>query len=323
MTGLIVPYTGGSEIERAGAWAALPDDERRRRAMAAAQAHDGDTLAGLADAWLTLHGRAGATVSVHTRDAYRRGIAVLLMAWAQENLLRPRRDAGALWLRQMEDERLKPATIKQRLAAARTLYAALRWAGATEADPLRDAHPSKDKVPPWEKRQPYEPDEVGRLIATASGDDLALVLLGAHAGLRVSEMLALRWADVDLGRRVLVVLHGKGGSPRTVTMSKTLTAALTVWREACLRNQLGTARDHIIPYRSGFSARRRVRLLCAAAGVEPRAIHSLRHSAGTRLMEQTGSLEETARHLGHASVETSRVYAKWSNRRLQGSVGEW
>lgn len=159
----------------------------------------------MTDAHLTLYGRAGATVSRSTRRNYRQGVVALVAAWRQENLLRPRRDAGALWLRTMEDAGLKPSTVTARLAGARALYAALRWAGATEADPLRDAHPQRDLVPAWEKRKPYDPDEVRRLVATAHGDDLALVLLGAHAGLRVSEMLALRWADVAIGQRELLV----------------------------------------------------------------------------------------------------------------------
>jgi integrase len=166
----------------------------------------------LTDAHLTLYGRAGATVSRSTRRNYRQGVVALVAAWRQENLLRPRRDAGALWLRTMEDAGLKPPTMTARLAGARALYAALRWAGATEADPLRDAHPQRDLVPAWEKRKPYDPDEVRRLVATAHGDDLALVLLGAHTGLRVSEMLALRWADVAIGQRELLVRKGKGCS---------------------------------------------------------------------------------------------------------------
>jgi integrase len=326
---MIVPYMAGSALQRASAWATLPDDERRRRAVAAAHAHDADTLCALADAWLTIHGKAGARVSAHTRAAYRRGVLLLLAAWRGENLLHPRRDAGALWLRQMEEEGAKPATITVRLAAARTLYAALRWAGATEADPLRDAHAGRDTVAPWEKRKPYSERDVAALLAAAMvGDDRVLVLLGAHAGLRVSEMLALTWADVDLGRRELLVRHGKGDKPRTVTVSKTLAAALDDWRAEARRRattggQAGQQRAFVLPVRSAFGVRRRLRLVCARAGVEPRGIHSLRHSSGTRVMDETGSLEETARHLGHATVETSRVYAKWSNKRLQATVGEW
>jgi len=40
-------------------------------------------------------------------------------------------------------------------------------------------------------------------------------------------------------------------------------------------------------------------------------------------VHETDSLEETARHLDHASIETTRVYATWSNIKLKATVGEW
>ena len=307
----------GKGTARARSWVGLPDDERRRRAVEACRDHDIDALWELTDAHLTLYGRAGATVSPYTRRNYRQGVRALVDAWRQENLLRPRRDAGALWLREMEEEGLKPSTVTVRLAGARALYAALRWAGATESDPLRDAHPQRDLVPADEKRKPYEPDEVRRLATAAHGDDLALVLLGAHAGLRVSEMLDLRWSDVDTRRRELVVTHGKGGKPRTVSIGTTLVAVL---QDLAVT---GEQSDYVLPYRSAYSAWRRLNLVCDRAGVERRGVHSLRHAAGTRVVQETQSLEEAARHLGHASIETTRVYAKWSNTRLKATVGEW
>jgi len=307
----------GRGVGRARSWAIMPDDERKRRAVEACQTRDTDALWALADAHLTLHGKAGARVSQHTRDNYKRGIVALLIAWREENLLHPSRNAGALWLREMEGAGLKPSTVTVRLAAARCLYAALRWAGATDADPLRDAKVAKDTVPPWEKRHPYEDDEIRKLLLFSAGDDRALILLGAHAGLRVSEMLALRWADVDLGRQHLKVRSGKGGKPRTVALSRSLLETL---KDLQAERERGV---YVLPYRAAISARRRLALVCGVAGVDPKGIHSLRHSAGTRVVRETGSLEEAAHHLGHTSIETTRVYAKWSNTRLQATVGEW
>lgn len=310
-------------LARAVRWATLPSDERRRQAAAAAQHHETAALCDLADAWLTLYGKAGATVSGHTRANYARGIRALLAAWKEENLLHPRQDAAALWLCSMQDGGLKHETIKVRLAGARALYAALRWAGATTDDPLRDAHPAKDLTPPWEKRKPYADADITALVSHAQGDDRALILLGAHAGLRVSEMLALRWADIDFGHHELTVVRGKGGKARTVAMSATLTAALRAWQQEGQRRETGNAADYVLPYRTAISARRRLRLVCERAGVKPRAVHSLRHAAGTRIVREGGDLERAARHLGHASLETARIYAKWSDEALKRQVGAW
>lgn len=52
-------------------------------------------------------------------------------------------------------------------------------------------------------------------------------------------------------------------------------------------------------------------------------MHSLRRSAGTRLVVETRDLEETARHLGHVRSDTTRIYAKWSAKRLRETLGRW
>ena len=66
-----------------------------------------------------------------------------------------------------------------------------------------------------------------------------------------------------------------------------------------------------------------MRRLCALAGVTYMGTHSLRHQAGTRLYRQTNDLEMVARHLGHSELETARIYAKWSDKRLAESVDGW
>lgn len=50
----------------------------------------------------TLHGSSGARVSSYTLSAYRRAVRVLLNDWQSETLLRPSRNAGVLWVRDLE-----------------------------------------------------------------------------------------------------------------------------------------------------------------------------------------------------------------------------
>ena len=249
-----------SLVARAGRWASLSEEDRRRRAVEAAGARDVDALWSLTEAWLTLYGSSGAKVSVNTLQAYERRVQVLVGAWAGENLLRPARDAGALFLRGLEGEGLSAATIRVRLGAAKAFYKALRWAGATKEVPFADAHAGKEATPAHEKRQPYSEAEMARLLGVAEGSDLLMVLLGAHAGLRVSEMVALQWRDVDFQTRKLLVRRGKGGKTRRVSLSNTLTQAL--WE------QRGEGRVLAVGSRS--RAYRRLRNLCLAAGVDPK-----------------------------------------------------
>lgn len=330
MSTALIHRAHDTALGRMADWTDLPDDERRRRAVVAARDHDSAALILLADAWLTLHGKAGARVSDHTRRNYTQGARVLLDAWVHENLLHPRRDAGAAWLRTMEAAGSSPSTIKVRLAAARTLYASLRWAGATDVDPFRDARPAKDPEKPWDKRGPYTPAEITAMldaldIASATATpaartmaryDRVLVLLGAHAGLRASEMIMLRWSDLDNVRRVVMVRHGKGGKGRQVVMGSTLAAAL-----AAIPPEMRG--EYVLPYRARNTALYRMMRLTTRLGLTHTGVHRLRHSAGTRLMAETHDLQEVAELLGHAQIETSRVYAHWTSERQRATVGEW
>ncbi len=311
----LVPYIGTGD-EGAEAWTSMARGERRRTALAALQERNTHILWSLTEAWVRTFGKAGATVADDTIRSYRTGVLRLLAAWAQHDLLRPEPEAAAVWVRGLERAGLKPATVNARVSAGRALYAALRWAGATSVDPFADVHVATDKTPPWEKRSPYEEEELTALLRVAENPlDRVLVLLGAHTGLRAQECVDLRWADVDLVRRRLTVRRGKGGKARSVAVSATLARAL----QAAPRETSG----FVLPYRRPITAWRHMRTLCTAAGVAPKGVHALRHSAGTRLYAETSDLETTARHLGHSTLETARVYAKWSDRRLNETVGEW
>ena len=50
---------------------------------------------------------------------------------------------------------------------------------------------------------------------------------------------------------------------------------------------------------------------------------ALRHTAGTRFYAETRDLEATARHPGHSTLETTRIYAMWSDRQLRETMGRW
>ena len=304
-----------SLLERTRDLATMSEDELRRLAAEAARDRDVEALWALTEAHLTLHGSAGSRVSRHTLDAYRRGLKDLLRAWQGENLLRPRRNAGVLWVRELEG-RLKPASVGVKLAAAKTFYAALRWSGATEAAPFADVRAAVDKTPAWEKREAYTRTEVHWLERTCEGYTLYIVLLGAHAGLRVSEMTALKWEAIDLGSGTLKVVAGKGGKTARVNLSSTIVDVLE-------RVPLAQRTGYLLPARSRIAVYKRLESACRVAKVKFKGVHALRHAAGTRLRDETGDLALVADHLRHSSLDTARGYAKASNMQLKKAVGEW
>ena len=168
-------------------------------------------------------------------------------------------------------------------------------------------------TPAHEKRQPYSEAEMARLLDTAEGSDLLMVLLGAHAGLRVSEMCRLQWREVDFKARKVIVRLGKGGKTRRVSLSNTLTQALWECR----------GEGRVLAVGSRSRAYRRLRNLCLEAGVEFKGVHALRHYTGTRLYRVTRDLNEVAHTLGHVSIETTRVYAKYDQAVEKDAVRDW
>jgi integrase len=307
-TGLEIQRYAGTIQDRSRAWTTLEAGELRRRAVEAARDRDLETLWAISEAHLGLLGQP----SVHTLRAYKTGLGVTLEALSGENVLRPTKNWGLRFIRELETS-LKASSVRSRLASARALFAALRWAGATDAEPFSDVRVKRDLEPPDEKRQPYPLEVVDMLLETASPRDRVLILLGAHAGLRVSEACDLEWEDVMIYSQIIKVKNGKGGKPGTVAISERLAQALTVLeRDSGLVLDLGAQ-----------GARAALRRLCSSTGVTYQAVHSLRHQAGTRLYRQTGDLKAVAKHLRHSRLESSSIYAKFAEDSLKETVNDW
>lgn len=153
----------------AQSWAGQDEAEIRRRAVTAARDMDTAALWDLLEANLILNGLVGAKVSPHTPRAYRKGLSTFLefAQTAGVQLLRPRLNHGAAYARWLEGQGYNTSTVRVRLAAARKLFAALRWAGATDATPFADVRPAPDPVPRTEKRKPYSQGEVETLLHRA------------------------------------------------------------------------------------------------------------------------------------------------------------
>ncbi len=318
-------------LSRARLW--MDPDTRRREAMRAARDHHLDDLWSLTEAHHTLHG--GGTGSRHTLRTYRNGVRLWLQYAGRQaiSVLHPSADHGTLFTRELEAGTLRlerrtskgtpastggaplaHASVVAYLAGARTLYRALRWAGATTADPFLDVKPAPDRTAKWDKRQPYPQDAVEALLAVGDARHHALVLLGAHAGLRATEIVRLRWQDINLVSGTAHVT-GKGGKVRRVNLSRSLKEALEALRASAVGEWVIGG--------SPEAARLRLRRACLEAGVPYLALHPLRHTAGTRLVRAGRTLQDVARHLGHASVATAEIYGKWADEALKRELDEW
>ncbi len=325
-------YEPESELARVHHTRALDDDALRRTAVKAANDRDAGALWTLTRAYLEDTTDKG-NLSLLTFKAYRHGVGLFVEANAHENLLRPSRRLGSryrAWLKETPfgeadgaPRYRSPSTVNKTLAAARVLYRALHWAGATDATPFASVKGVHDPVPAWEKVEPYPQADLEKLLeVTADPADRVALLLCAHAGLRAHEAAALEWRRIDFRAKRLQV-RGKGGYVDSVALSSSLLAALDLLRgDATPRRKSKARAGMVLPY-ADERLRQRLKVLCGVAGVDYRALHPLRHRSGTRMYEETGDLRRTQTHLRHKNIATTTIYAKVSEKAVADVTKEW
>lgn len=291
---------------RADRLAQLEPEALRVQAVTAARDMDEAGLWAVLEAFLVLRSSRGARVSVRTLEAYQAGLKALL-EWAGPagmSLLRPRGNDGFRYVRHLEALGLAPASVRVRLAAARMLYAALRWAGATDAAPFTDVKAAHDPVPAWEKRKPYADSEVRALLAAAEVEDRVIILLGSDCGLRVTEMSRMLRGDVHLGgERPYLVVTGKREKRQRVPLSRRTEAALGAWLS--LTPGYG---PHLLTIRTRRAIEDRLKRLCERADIPYQGVHSLRHRAGTKAYKQTRDILVVRDLLRHANTQVTERY---------------
>jgi site-specific recombinase XerD len=168
------------------------------------------------------------------------------------------------------------------------------------------------------------PEEVERLLEAAPGLKYRTALSVAYgAGLRVSEVVALKVDDIDSQRMVIRVDQGKGRKDRYVMLSTTLLALLRAWwREADAKGKmlphgwLFPGQDPVNPL-STRQLNRACHAAAAAAGISKRVTpHGLRHAFATHLLEHKEDIRVIQVLLGHKKLETTALYAQVATRTL-------
>lgn len=210
-----------------------------------------------------------------------------------------REEVEAWWATRRD---LAPSTRTNDLACLRSFYRwCRRWEHRDDDPTTRIDAPKVDKGLP----RPVSRADLHRLLEALPDDLRRAVALGAYAGLRVSEVAALAWADVDAEARRARIWHSKGSKSRMVALGPILL-------------------DHLLPETGGnvvtgaaakMSAgqlQRRVNRAMQAAGVDA-TFHQLRHRYGTLAYQATRDLVAVGRQMGHSSPVTTAIYAAASD----------
>jgi integrase/recombinase XerD len=155
-------------------------------------------------------------------------------------------------------------------------------------------------------------DEVARLLDAAPGPKYTAALAAAYgAGLRVSEVAALKVSDIESKRMLLRIEQGKGRRDRFAMLSERLLELLRDWyRIARPTLWLFPGREPMLPITTR-QLNRAVHAAAAMAEIRKRVTpHTLRHSFATHLLEQNIDIRVIQVLLGHAKLETTALYTQ-------------
>ncbi|MGO9057034.1 MAG: tyrosine recombinase XerC [Candidatus Binataceae bacterium] len=221
-------------------------------------------------------------------------------------------------------KRATRATAQRHLAAIKSFFR-YREVAADAPNPSRGL-----RSPRREKHLPsiLQETEVTALIGDEPAEDdragwrnRAIAETLYSSGLRISELVALNWADLDLEMGMLRVRHGKGNKERIVPIGEPAIKALFGWRRHMPTDD-GRGGAIFTNLRDGRLTTRSVELivgrLLALSGIANRITpHGLRHSFATHLLDHGADLRSIQEMLGHASLTTTQRYTHVSVNRLK------
>jgi len=262
----------------------------------------------------------------HTLESYGRDLA-RLERWSTKSgktVVELTRADLRKWIAQLSRDGLAPTSVARAVSAARGLFRFLMLDGHIKR------HPTEDLDTP--QRFAYLPqflteEEINQLfsapdIATEEGvRDRALLEVMYAAGLRVSELITLKQADVDV-HAGLVVCHGKGSKERRVPIGKS--AIHWVQQYSAIKAGYGrpTAPNMFVnrgkPLTRQF-AWAMIKRYAATAGVKDISPHTLRHSFATHLLQHGADSRSVQALLGHSDISTTQIYTHITDRHLRAS----
>ncbi|MBI2984990.1 MAG: tyrosine-type recombinase/integrase [Candidatus Kerfeldbacteria bacterium] len=214
------------------------------------------------------------------------------------------------FLLSLEQRGASPQTRNIHLSAIKFYYRCVVRSGALIAVPAAKKSAALPAV--------LSRDEVRRMLDVTVNEKHRLLLALAYAaGLRVSEVVALRVGDIDLPELTVHIKRAKGQKDRISIMPETL-------REELSRLMAGKGGDAPVfaSARGGVLTTRTAQKIfehaLAKTGIrKPATFHSLRHSFATHLLENGTDVRYVQELLGHQNIRTTQRYTRVTNPMLK------
>ena len=159
-------------------------------------------------------------------------------------------------------------------------------------------------------------EEIERLISVTKNLNHRLIIqIGYSSGLRVSEIINLKWQDIDFDRNLIYLKRAKGKKDRIVMLSQKVKEGLLDLTQikqgyVFVTNRNGKYTDRTI--------QKIIENAAMKAGIRKSiAPHTLRHSFATHLLENGTDIRYIRDLLGHSDISTTLIYTKVSNKSIR------
>ena len=250
--------------------------------------------------------------------------AHLLPAFRGKRIEKIDADEIEQWRDELVDERdLSRRTANKLLIVLGAIFERARKTHGLLQNPVKDVPKFRVRYDP-NAYAFFTPDEIELLSdAAASAQDRAIYRAAAFTGLRMGELIALRWRDLDFNTESLHVYSSyslgtltapKSGLTRTVPMAKQVQTLLKAHRKT-----VPHGRDDLVfpgergEYLDGSALRRRYKKALEKAKLRPLRFHDLRHTFGSIAIDQANIIQVQA-WMGHADVQTTMKYMHHRSR---------
>ncbi len=203
----------------------------------------------------------------------------------------------------------RPAVANRVLAVVSSVYGrAIEW-GLVENNPARGIRRNKEHS----RDRFLQSDELPRFFTAVADEPNPTIrgyfLLSLLTGARRSNVLAMRWQDLNLAEGIWRIPETKNGTPQNVTLSPEAVAILTERKAAA-----GTDAVYVFPShgKSGhlMEPKKGWKRILERAGLDDLRIHDLRRTLGSWQAKTGASLAIIGKSLNHKSTQTTAIYAR-------------
>lgn len=205
------------------------------------------------------------------------------------------------------------ATVNRELQIIRHLFnLAKRWKKFFCENPVSEAkllsvNNQKERILTYE--------EQGKLLGLCNPYLKPILIAALNTGMRKSEILTLKWINVDLDNGLITIEHAN-------TKTKTIRRIPinSAFRKLLLEQKLKSSSNEFIflsqngsPYKRHDSLKGAFERLCKKANIVGLRFHDLRHTAATRMIEGGASIVAVSKILGHTDIKMTMRYTHPDN----------